>query len=70
MIDPDKNASLDQNATGIAEMWSTINWAMYRAHLAKGFSEERAFDLTREYLCCMIYRQAEQSSPRPPDEEE
>ena len=70
MIDPNKSATLDQQAAGIAELWSTLNWALYRTHQAKGFNEDRAFELTREYMACMIYRAAENPAMPPRDEEE
>lgn len=70
MIDPAKSSAMDQQAKAIAEMWATVNWAMYVSHIAKGFSERRAANFAMLNFETQLCNAAEREITPPQEDEE
>ena len=64
MIDPKKQAELDQNCTAIGEVFPPMLWRLYQGLVKEGFPENLAYDLTKAYFTSVVRVHKPQSESR------
>jgi len=50
MIDPKKQAEMDQAAAMVSENLPVVLWGLFKGLKKEGFDEDRAFELVKVYL--------------------